>query len=284
MVQASNGDWLRRSQPMRHVRREARWALQENNDGSGDKHAPTTRLPVLGGVRADVSLLRVGASPHAPTLSCRLTGNRPLGEGQVDALILHSHASCIIMAEPFWLYRMSIDLSIFFCLMTAAAGCEPCACLLHRMGAGRWTKPTRGVLSRTVRRRGVSLRGFPGRRHRGGAGRHGSPDRVQSPGRDPRRGRAAGRDAGHRRRGAGAGAGGRRGAAGRRSQPRPRKRGPSARAWRVMVPAAAVAVCSQHAGNMLRSRSQMQPLQPSIEPCVLTNMCQSRESTLEADV
>ena len=63
MVQASNGDWLRRSQPMRHVRREAQWALQEGNDGGGgDKHAPTTRLPIVGGVRADVSLLRVGAS------------------------------------------------------------------------------------------------------------------------------------------------------------------------------------------------------------------------------
>ncbi len=63
MVQASNGDWLRRSQPMRHVRREARWALQESEGGGGDdKHAPTTRLPVVGGVRADVSLLRVGAS------------------------------------------------------------------------------------------------------------------------------------------------------------------------------------------------------------------------------
>ena len=58
MVQAASGEWLRRTQPTRQVRRETRWALQEQ-DG-----APHARLPIVGGLKADVSLLRVGASWH----------------------------------------------------------------------------------------------------------------------------------------------------------------------------------------------------------------------------
>ena len=73
MMQASNGSWVRRTQPMRHTRREARWALQDEN---ADKHGHSQlRLPVVGGSRADVTLLRVGASQMSIThLACKQGG------------------------------------------------------------------------------------------------------------------------------------------------------------------------------------------------------------------
>ena len=61
MVQAANGEWLRRTQPTRHVRRETRWALQAVDD-----RPPHTRLPIVGGLKADIRLLRVGASRRRP--------------------------------------------------------------------------------------------------------------------------------------------------------------------------------------------------------------------------
>ena len=58
MVQAASGEWLRRTQPTRHVRRETRWALQEEH---GDR-PPHTRLPIIGGLKADIGLVRVGTN------------------------------------------------------------------------------------------------------------------------------------------------------------------------------------------------------------------------------
>ncbi len=61
MVQAASGEWLRRAQPTRHVRRETRWALQENDD-----RAPHARLPIVNGLKADISLMRVGRPLRRP--------------------------------------------------------------------------------------------------------------------------------------------------------------------------------------------------------------------------
>ena len=70
MVQGSNGNWLRRTQPLRRTRRETRWGLHED---PVDSTVPA-RLPIVGGARADVTLLKVGACRRRPPLRARDKG------------------------------------------------------------------------------------------------------------------------------------------------------------------------------------------------------------------
>ena len=77
MVERRTGEWQTETQPFRHTRREARWALED---------CSRFRLPIVG--KADVPLQTVGAPTSAEHVHITAGGIVPESRSPLDAVII----------------------------------------------------------------------------------------------------------------------------------------------------------------------------------------------------